>query len=86
MPKVPNRVTIDRKQRKVFVDGVEFPWMIAEQGPDVDDIANPHAIPTVTIPIIAADVEVIPSGDRVITYGDRGGRTSEEVMGYLDKR
>ncbi|QDF16183.1 hypothetical protein SEA_MALACHAI_10 [Gordonia phage Malachai] len=86
MPKVPNRVTIDRKQRKVFVDGVEFPWMIAEQGPDVDDIANPHAIPTVTIPIIAADVEVIPAGDRVITYGDRGGRTSEEVMDYLDKR
>ncbi|QDF17454.1 hypothetical protein SEA_PHROSTEDPHLAKE_10 [Gordonia phage PhrostedPhlake] len=60
MPGVPNKITIDRNQRKVFVDGVEFPWMIAEQGPDVDDIANPHAHPIVTIPILASDVEVIP--------------------------
>ncbi|UVF60284.1 hypothetical protein SEA_MURP_10 [Gordonia phage Murp] len=62
MPEVPNKITIDRNQSKLFIDGVEFPWMIAEQGPDVDDIANRNAMPIVTIPIIASDVEVIPRG------------------------
>lgn len=73
MPEVPNKITIDRRRHKVFIDGVEFPWFIAENGPDVEDLANRNAMPIVTIPIIAKDIEVIPEGpDEVIQYGAVG--------------
>ena len=63
MTKVPAKITIDRKQKKVFVDGVEFPWIITEAGPEVTSVAASDQIPVVTIPIFAADVEVIPAHD-----------------------
>lgn len=85
MPEVPNKITIDRRRHKVFIDGVEFPWFIAERGPEVEDLANRNGLPIVTIPIIAADVEVIPSdGQKSVAYGDRAGKTSADVMKALD--
>lgn len=60
MPEVPNKITIDRRRHKVFIDGVEFPWYIAQRGPGVEDLSNRDALPIVTIPLIANDVEVIP--------------------------
>ena len=72
MPEVPKKITIDRRNHKVIVDGVEFPWCIAKEGPEVDDIANRDALPVVTIPIIAADVEVIPASDDDVSR-PRGG-------------
>lgn len=85
MPEVPNKITIDRRRHKVFIDGVEFPWSIVGGGPEVEDIANPDSLPIVTIPIIAADVEVIPSdGQKSVAYGDRADKTSADVMKALD--
>ncbi|QCG77593.1 hypothetical protein HOV42_gp10 [Gordonia phage Fairfaxidum] len=75
MPEIAKKITIDRKLKKVFVDGVEFPWLIEQRGPDVEDIANPEAIPVVLIPVLADDVEVIPSDDEVT----RAAETVEEA-------
>ena len=33
---IRDRITIDRKRHIVLVDDVEFPWMLAEDGPGVD--------------------------------------------------
>lgn len=60
-PNAP-KVTIDRKHHKVYCDGVEFPWVIEQRGPEVEGIAHHGALPIVLIPIIASDVEVIPEG------------------------
>ncbi|QFG08071.1 hypothetical protein SEA_PCORAL7_10 [Gordonia phage PCoral7] len=86
MPEIAKKITIDRKLKKVFVDGVEFPWLIEQRGPEVENIATEDDVPIVLLPVLATDVEVIPAGKDEVTYGDRDGRTSEEVMEYLDKR
>ena len=61
-PKAP-KITIDRKNFKVFCDGVEFPWPIAEYGPEVESICTHNRPPIVSIPIIASDLEIIPDTD-----------------------
>lgn len=53
-------VVIDRRERKLYLDGVEFPYLIDERGPAVENIASEIAIPVVLIPVIASDVRVIP--------------------------
>lgn len=53
-------VVIDRRERKLYLDGVEFPYLIDERGPEVENIADPNSFPIVTIPVIASDVRVIP--------------------------
>ncbi|UZF57698.1 hypothetical protein LH935_06850 [Gordonia polyisoprenivorans] len=58
-PSAP-KITIDRKRHKVYCDGVEFPWYIAERGPTVEGICTHNEVPIVSIPIIASDLEVIP--------------------------
>ena len=63
MPEMAKKVTIDRKHSKVYVDGVEFPWHIAEQGPDVESAAAHRGAPTVHIPVLTRDVEIIPASD-----------------------
>lgn len=63
MPEIPKKITIDRKQMKVFVDGVEFPWVITEEGPQVQDVASKTTIPTVALSIFAEDVEIVPADE-----------------------
>lgn len=57
------KITIDRKNHKVYFDGVELPWYIAERGPDVEGICTHNQQPIVSIPIIASDLEIIPNTD-----------------------
>lgn len=63
MPDMPH-VTIDRRHHKMYFDGVEFPWIIAERGPEAESIAAPHELPVVLVPIVASDVEVIPADEK----------------------
>lgn len=61
MPDLP-RVTIDRRNKKLYFDGVEFPWLIEERGPEVERVsAAVDEYPVVLVPILAGDVEVIPA-------------------------
>lgn len=60
MPKVAKKITMDRAGEMVYIDGVEFPWYIAEEGPWFQDVGNKFAIPVVYIPILAEGVEIIP--------------------------
>lgn len=78
MPDIAKKVTIDRQRHKVLIDGKEFPWLIAESGPEVEDIANRNAVPIVTIPIIAGDVEVIPERSEPSTVGETPRRDGLE--------
>ncbi len=53
-------VVIDRRDLKLYLDGVEFPYLIDERGPEVENIADANSFPIVLIPVIASDVRVIP--------------------------
>ncbi|OCH81000.1 hypothetical protein [Gordonia sp. UCD-TK1] len=53
-------VVIDRRDQKLYLDGVEFPYLIDERGPEVENIADANSFPIVLIPVIASDVRVIP--------------------------
>ena len=63
MAEIAKKITIDRKHCKVFVDGVEFPWLIQERGPEVENVSTKDDFPIVMIPVLATDVEVIPRDD-----------------------
>jgi hypothetical protein len=60
MPEIAKLVTLDLKQRKLFVDGQEFPWWIDEKGPILNNLAAPGELRSVTLTFYADDVEVIP--------------------------
>lgn len=60
MPELAKKITIDRKHHKVYIDGQEFPWYIAEYGPEAKSLDDRIAVPVVHIPVIAADIEIIP--------------------------
>lgn len=48
MPAFPKKITVDLKQSRLFVDGVEFPWFITEEGVDVEGLADDSRIPVVS--------------------------------------
>lgn len=63
MPEIAKKVTLDLKQRKLFVDGTEFPWAITADGPTFGSLVGHHVLRTVTLSFFTDDVEVIPEGD-----------------------
>lgn len=60
MPSLPKKITIDQNAKKMFVDGVEFPWYITAEGVAINGVGSNHTIPTVTFSLMADTVEVIP--------------------------
>lgn len=60
MPEVAKKVVIDRKRKKLFIEGVEFSWTMDQSGPHVERLPDDDSIGLVTIPICADEVEVIP--------------------------
>lgn len=64
MPNVAKHVTLDLAQKKLFVDGQEFPWLITEDGPHFDRMCQPRAMKTVTLTFYTEDVEVVPERTR----------------------
>jgi hypothetical protein len=61
MPKLPDKVTVDLRTNQVFIDGVEFPWFITEDGVDIMDLGSRNSLAHIIIPILSETVEVIPA-------------------------
>lgn len=63
MPDIAKHVTVDLAQRKLYVNGEEFPFHIAEGGIRVDGLAaEAGGLATVTVTFFADDIEVVPAG------------------------
>lgn len=58
MPELAKKVIVDHARDKLFIDGIEFPLYIAEDGPKVHE-AEDHNGYIVMIPIIAESIEII---------------------------
>lgn len=59
MPRMADLIKVTRKGRTATleIDGVEFPWYIAEAGVEVD--VDTREAPTVTITVLAERVELV---------------------------
>lgn len=66
MPDIPKLVTLDLEQRKLFVDGVEFPWYLDEEGPSIS-LTPSGELHRVTLTFLAEDTQVIPEEAREST-------------------
>jgi hypothetical protein len=60
MPKLPDKITLNLDTEKLYVDGEEFPWYIAEGAVEVTGLMDPHTIPMATVSFFAETIEVIP--------------------------
>ena len=60
---MPNlaRIVLDMAQRKLFIDGSEFPWYVSEDGIEVHDLMASNELPSITLRILADSIEVIPA-------------------------
>lgn len=63
MQKFAGKTVLDLKQRKLFVDGVEFPWVLSEEGPSFNSLGSANDVRSVTLTFFTEDVEVIPEFD-----------------------
>ncbi|WP_159840193.1 hypothetical protein [Nocardia sp. CY41] len=64
MPELPKLVTLDLAKKKLFIDGVEFPWHISEEGPTLHTRTGQHDLRRVTLTFYAEDAEVIPANSQ----------------------
>lgn len=62
MPELAKNITINLAEKKIYIDGVEFPWLVAEDGPTIDHLptASNGNLGRVSFPIFADHIEVIP--------------------------
>ncbi len=60
MPEIPRLAVIDLAAKKLFVDGAEFPWLISEEGPKLDGLADRNLPRSVTLTFFVDDVQVVP--------------------------
>lgn len=68
MPELPKLATVDLVRRKLFVDGVEFPWHISEDGARLDIPRRPDDLRRVTLTFYAERGELI-TGEEQETAG-----------------
>ena len=62
--KLAKKITIDRENKRVLIDGKQVAYYLHVDGPLVTNVMVEHDIPVVHLPILAEDVEIIPaSGD-----------------------
>lgn len=62
MPELAKHVTVDLAQKKLYVNGEEFPFYIAEGGIRVDGLAaEVGGLATVTVTFFTEDIEVVPA-------------------------
>lgn len=62
MPDIASKVTLDLAQKKLFIDGTEFPYAISDDGVSLSDLGSSKSLQAVTLTFFADDVEVIPAG------------------------
>lgn len=61
MTEFAKKITIDEQRKKLFINGVEFPWHVTEDGFYVTRLLANNEIPTVSFTVFAETVEVIPA-------------------------
>ncbi|MBF6189439.1 hypothetical protein [Nocardia farcinica] len=62
MPDIAKHVTVDLAQRKLYVNGEEFPYLVAEDGIQIDHLVARRGPTPVTVTFFTEDVEVVPAG------------------------
>lgn len=60
MPEIAKNLTLDLQDRKLYVDGKEFPWHLAASGPRFDCEPVESGLCLVYLPVLAESIEVIP--------------------------
>ncbi|MGY4098060.1 hypothetical protein ACW2Q0_00605 [Nocardia sp. R16R-3T] len=60
LPEIPRLAVLDLAAKKLFIDGAEFPWLISEEGPKLDDLASGNPLRSVTLTFFVEDVQVNP--------------------------
>ncbi|MGY2019385.1 hypothetical protein [Nocardia gipuzkoensis] len=58
MPEFPELVTLDLARKRLYVDGVQFPWIINEDGLTINNLFTSARVPSVTVTFFPKDVEV----------------------------
>ena len=61
--KLARKITIDRQAKRVLIDGEQFEYHLAVEGPDVDNAMSSVDLPIVYLPVLAEDVEIIPKDE-----------------------
>lgn len=60
MAEFAERVVVDVPNKTVLINGVEFPWLIQEDGIEVRNLIARDSFASITIEIPAGSIEVIP--------------------------
>jgi hypothetical protein len=58
-PTLAKKITVDLHAKRLYVDGVEFPWHVSADDIEITGL-GPDSMPTVRLSILAETVEVIP--------------------------
>lgn len=58
MPEIAKRVVLDLAQSKLFVDDVEFPWVITKDGVQIQGNVSDYLC-TATVTFMADAIEVV---------------------------
>ncbi|MBF6188005.1 hypothetical protein [Nocardia farcinica] len=61
MPELAKHVTVDLAQKKLIINGEEFPFHIAEGGIQIDRLGALRGPATVTVTFFTEDIEVVPA-------------------------
>lgn len=59
MAVLANKITIDPENRKVLIDGAEFPWHLDEDGVSIRDLGGKTSIARVSLTVMAGTLEVL---------------------------
>ena len=62
MPEIARKVVVDLAQKKLFINGDEFPWAISEGGVSLTALGSKNELQGVSFTMFADDVEVLPAG------------------------
>ena len=62
MPDIPAKAVLDQGNHKLFIDGVEFPYMMTNPGPVLS--GRPNDLCTVTLTFLVDSIEVLPIPER----------------------
>lgn len=60
MPELAKNVVLDLNQKKLHINGTEFPWHISADGVQANNLGCSHELPSLTLTILCEDLEVRP--------------------------
>lgn len=63
MAELAGKVVLDLQQKKLFINGDEFPWAISDEGVSVSGMGRRDELPAVSLTFFAEDIEVVPEAE-----------------------